>query len=257
MAIPLIDTLSTRETRFEVALTSFRELPEDPDDSAVELDKLLDQAKLVLNACDEAGVRLDAKSALKHQASEQQKTIKSLTAKVARLEKKSGKTTHGNAKAALDGSANGKCQVVGCGRSIEKWKQHPNWKLCSTCLLKVQTDGKPLKLKDGGTWGKSKDGTNRAAHMAMSVLGEYRKAGVAGLGDSNRQAKKARLLELEWRKDESPNLDSPEPSDDDEGSAHFSEGTEKAIGDLRKKKKLQRLKAVGSSKKVHSNTSGN
>jgi len=63
IGIPLIDVLSTRDPLFAVELSSFRDLPEDPDDSAVVLDQLLAKVSHVLEMLETANKDWEGRSA--------------------------------------------------------------------------------------------------------------------------------------------------------------------------------------------------
>ena len=42
----------------------------------------------------------------------------------------------------------GHCQVIGCGRKIDKWTKENKWRLCANCLLNSRKNEKPSYWQD-------------------------------------------------------------------------------------------------------------
>ena len=62
-AIPIIDALGAREALFQVELRDYRELPADPDDSAVELDQMCSHIATVISTLNTARKNWEERSA--------------------------------------------------------------------------------------------------------------------------------------------------------------------------------------------------
>lgn len=229
-ALPLIDTLSTRDSLFTVELSEFRDRPSDPEDSITDMDPLVSKIEEVINTLDTAKKDWNERSAMSAQTTELQSLRKRLSSLEAAQSKPSGKGKAGKALAAQSDTKPGFCMKKGCGRKIEKYKQGCGWKLCSTCLLEVRKTGKSAQLTDGTEW---------TLHKALSCLGQMRANGVSNIPESKRhpggahQAKRAmslkRLAEGEVSGDESDESD-PDTDLDAAPTRHvkFADGT-KAI----------------------------
>jgi hypothetical protein len=189
VGVPLINTLGQRNAQFALDLTKFRELPADPDDSAVELDKLIAAAKVTCRKLHEGQVDWEKKSAhvAKNDRGELKSSImsemKALFTKFSEgagkgnprpsdLKNRAGKTKPSNPKPKGKGGAS-TCQVEKCGKKIEGWTTQNQWKVCGTCLMKCRSTKQPLQLKNGDEWGKPR--------TALHLIKMSKQAGVAGL----------------------------------------------------------------------------
>ena len=182
VAIPLINTLELRDSKFTHALEDWRDRPLDPDDSIVDLDQLVSIIKEVVVQCDDGRKDWEEKSARVSQKDDLSEMKRRLQALEAQTHK--GKPTPPKALA----MATGTCMMPKCGRVIKPWKA--GWKLCSTCLLKVVEGGKAVTLTDGTPW---------TPHHAKCCMGEMRALGAIKKGKSKggksalkRSAEKAR-----------------------------------------------------------------
>ena len=163
VAIPIIDTLCRRDAQFTVTLDSYRTLPVDPDDSAVELDQLVSAISDTVDQLNDAHKNWEEKAAF---AAQVDKTD-SLMSRISDLENqltayKANPNTLRIKKNALKAHVEGTCMKPGCGAKILKYRK--GWKLCSTCLLKAVEAGNPITLCDGSSW------TPRQAKTAMGVM---------------------------------------------------------------------------------------
>ena len=94
-----------------------------------------------------------------------QKEILDLKSALASLKKDSGHP-RGNQKGTQNACKPGFCKVIGCSNKVVGWTSANNWALCGTCLLELKGTGKPLKLKDGRTFGRNaKSATRQLAEM--------------------------------------------------------------------------------------------
>ena len=85
------------------------------------------------------------------------------------------------------GSPDGICLHVGCNNPIQDAKKHPEWKLCSTCLMSMRGEDAPAQLKlkpPFGVWNNHRvakdfasNGHPDAKHAYAAVAGEYIAAG--------------------------------------------------------------------------------
>ena len=134
----------------------------------------------------------------------------------------------------------GHCHVRGCGAKVKGYTSQNGWKLCSTCLLKVRSSGKPLTLYDGSQWGKTGK-AHRAYNKnnACSMLGTMRARGVQGIPSSNDAEKKA--LAAKKAKRNQPDADPESPGGQDGNAAldddaePFGEGVERMVTSLKAK----------------------
>lgn len=154
IAIPLIDVLSQPDPMFAVELAKHRDLPEDPDDSVVDMGKLLRDVTDAIDILDRAGKNWDQHSAKAFKATEfaPNRELEALNREVTSLTKalNAGKL-HG--KHGGSDPKRGMCQVKGCHRKIEGYTNANQWKVCGTCLVNYRSTGKPLNLINGTTWG--------------------------------------------------------------------------------------------------------
>ena len=183
IAIPLIDILGQRDPLFTVELAKHRDLPNDPDDSAVEMGKLLRDVTQVIDTLDHSGKHWDQNPAKALRAAESRpnKELEAISREVKSLKQAlNAGGIHGKG----GDQSRGKCQVKGCHRKIEGFTAKNQWKVCGTCLLNYRSTGKPLNLIDGTTWGK--EATNKAFN-AMK-----REVNFAKLKQKLKRANKAR-----------------------------------------------------------------
>ena len=235
--IPLIDTLCSRDSMFTVELNEWRDKPLNTDDSLPDLDEMLSKVEEVIETLDSAAKQWSSKSAMSATPSKTEKKLEKLEKQVKMLQSqpRSSKTPDPN-KSKKDAKAfqnelkkdkgPGFCQAVGCGTKIPKFDKKggstSGWKLCATCMMKFLETKKPVKLVDGryfgDKWDKAKN--EKQARVAQTLLGQMRTAGVKGIPASNReqrksmtsaerrQAKKAKLMELETSEDSEPDHNS-------------------------------------------------
>ena len=239
-AIPIIDTLGARDALFQVELAKFRELPEDPDNSAVELDQLCSHIATVIETLDTAKKSWEDKTAF---SAKSQTDFKKMQSELKELKAlmSSGNSLPSDSRSGGQ-PKQGMCQAKGCSQRVKGWTRENRWKLCSTCLLECRKSGKPVTLNDGSLWGKTGkafQAQNRS--MAGSVLGEMRKAGIKGVPASNNEkaAKKAQARAAKRSKSdvdpESPGgQDGDATQSEDEGS--FSKGSKSMFKSLRAKR---------------------
>lgn len=252
-AIPIIDTLGARDALFQVELSKFRELPENPDDSAVELDQLCSHIDTVIQTLNTAKKNWDERTALAATAS-QNAELKSVKSELSKLK---ALISSGNTTALPNHNKNnpkdGYCQAQGCSNKIQGYTRENKWKLCSTCLLKCRTNGKPIKLSDGTLWGRQ--GSAHIAYNkcnASSVLGEMRAAGITGIPASRteKMAKAAKAAKGLKRKNhvadpESLGQDGDAAHDNDAGD--FSEGTQSFYKSLQAKRRQAKIAKLNKS----------
>ena len=167
IGIPLIDVLSTRDPLFAVELSSFRDLPEDPDDSAVVLDQLLAKVSHVLEMLETANKDWEGRSAkvAKNDSSQLAKAMKQIAElkKAMRADTPHNPSSHSK-PLNTSNTKPGFCHVVKCNNKVQGYTSSNGWKVCGTCLLHLRSTNVPLKLKEGGTWG-----TARTANSQMKV----------------------------------------------------------------------------------------
>ena len=246
-AIPIIDTLGSRDALFQVELSKFRELPDDPDDSAVELDQLCSHIASVIEVLNTAKKNWDQGSAMSVQKSE----VEDLRNEVRDLHAMMSSGNHPNPRPKNNTSAapkEGYCQVVGCGQKIAGYKKDKKWKLCSTCLLKVRSNGKALELTDGSWWGnKGRANAAQNKHSAKSILGIMKSRGVKGLPKTKGTALSAAARKRARSQQGDPESPSGQDGEASEGEPAdgFSEGAQHMFEDLKasrnsKSKKLKR-----------------
>ena len=243
-AVPLIDTLCTRDPMFTVRLSDHRNLPPDPDDSIVQFDELISDITDVVDILDKAGKDWTEKAAMAARQSKQSDDYRKLAKEVAQL-KSALSANNPNPFSSKPSTkdkrtpAEGHCQVKGCGRKIDKWNPKNKWKLCSTCLLQVTKTGKPVTLNDGTQWG------NR--NTAMSVLGHMRKKGVQlpkALAKSLARKNAVRVAKGTKRDRSDSDPETNGEDGEEEGQARtvrfqdeeFTEGTEGLFRELKTKK---------------------
>ena len=154
VGIPLIDVLSTRDPLFAVELSAYRDMPDDPDDSAVVLDQLLSQVRIVVEILDTAKKDWEVRSA--KAASKSESKMDAMAKKISELQKalKAGMPNPNPLPSNSDKP--GYCQVVGCTQKVQGYTPSNNWKVCGTCLLKVRSTNKPVNLRNGNTWGTAR-----------------------------------------------------------------------------------------------------
>ncbi len=83
-AIPIIDNLGARDALFQVELSSYRELPPDPDDSAVELDQMCSHIATVISTLNTARKNWDDRAA---NSASQDARIKEMQKQIESLQK--------------------------------------------------------------------------------------------------------------------------------------------------------------------------
>ena len=156
-ATPLIEVLMSRDPLFTVRLEPWLELPDDPDDTVVELGELLSTIHTTTEHLESKHKVWDSHSAKSSQLQTLEAEVATLRAMVAQ------QGNHGRPKpGSVSDAANrdkpkivpGKCWAKGCQQKVVGWTSTNNWKLCGTCLLKIKGDQKRLPLKDGTTFGK-------------------------------------------------------------------------------------------------------
>ena len=255
-AIPLIDVLGSRDAMFTVELAKYRDLPPDPDDSIVELDAMISVISDTVQVLDKAKKNWEEKTAMVASNSHS-KELKAMRAEIKALKASMSSdhpthdTTNPNPKKRKrglkaevqlpKGVTKGHCWVKGCGRKIEKWSPQNNWKLCTTCLLKVKDSGQPAKLMDGTEWGRAR---------ALSAMGQMRKAGVSSLPESKRakdvKLKKALKVLRRSKPEGESAFDVQDPDAEGEGCSRvdfdedFDADTEELIRSLRNSRKVTR-----------------
>ena len=249
IGIPIIDALSTRDPLFAVELSEFRELPLDPDDSGVEIEKMLSHACTTIEMLNTARKQWDERGARQvNRDSEIQKLRKQVDEMHAYMS--SGNVLPGSGR---DRGKQGFCQKVGCGRKIERWTKQNNWKLCGTCLLEVKSTGNPVKLVDGSTWGRNGAGDKgKQARIARATC-ELNAMKAAGANVPNSTvSKSARKAAARKRKrdaearGESTGQDLEADADDAQArnAAAGGPSTEDLFQDLRAKRKLKTVRST-------------
>ena len=234
VAIPLINTLETRDPKFAVALGDYRDKPIDPDDSCVELDQLVSTVKEVIDQCDEA--RKDWEERAARKAGSKDDYTSSLERRIKALE--ASKPTNTTNPKGLRGQETGTCMKPKCGRVIKPWK--PGWKLCSTCLLKTIEGKVPITLTDGSTW---------TPHQARCSLGEMKALKVAAVKKvkigkkAKKQPKGARISKRPHSDTETPGGEDVDAEEEAEQRiVRFSAGTERLYDELQRASTGKRAK---------------
>lgn len=210
--VPLIETLSTRNPQFTMSLDKYRDMPDDPEDSVVELDLLAGEIEEVIKVLDNANTDWNSKRAyavaevndeFKSKVERELKAMKSMIANAQNRNDRSNPNSNNSNSPNL-------CQKVNCSRKIEGWKQGCNWKLCSTCLLDCVKERKDAKLKDGSVW------KYRPAHQAKRSLEneglKVPKALKAMAAQEAKEQSRAAKRERESSKNERDNDDDDAPS---------------------------------------------
>ena len=153
--IPLIETLCARNSQFTISLDKFRDKPDDPEDSIVDLERMAGEIMDVIKILDQANIDWMSKRAYScigdkaDDDSDWKKEIKFLKSELKSTKALMTKKSPSDLNPI---SRTNTCQATTCNRKIEGWKQNCGWKLCSTCLLGAVKDQKNLPLKDGGEW---------------------------------------------------------------------------------------------------------
>ena len=166
VAVPLIQALLSRDPLYTVRLEPLLLTPpSDPDDTAIEYGELINTISIATNTLNEGSKKWDeqpAKQAAKATSVEtkMQKEIQDLRSALASLKKDAGRP-QGNQKSNSNSCKPGFCKVVGCSAKVVGWTSANNWALCGTWLLKLKGTGKPLKLKDGRTFGRNAKSASR------------------------------------------------------------------------------------------------
>lgn len=215
IGIPLIDVLSTRDPLFAVELSSFRDLPEDPDDSAVVLDQLLAKVSHVIEVLDTANKDWEGRSAkvAKSDSSQLAKAMK----QIAELKKAMRADTPHNPGSRTKplnttNTKPGYCHVVKCNNKVQGYTSTNGWKVCGTCLLHLRSTNVPLKLKEGGTWG-----TAKLANSQMKVrVGAGANEGLPSLKALKAHANRKRKREKDRAAKAALDKDKDEGSESDE-----------------------------------------
>ena len=249
-AVPIIDTLGARDALFQVELAQYRDLPADPDDSAVELDQMCSHIATVIETLNTARKNWDEKAALSASSSQEKQRLQKVEQQLQALMSSERGKPFNPRQQSQHAPKPGHCHAQGCGCKIQGWTSINNWKLCSTCLLKVKSTGKPITLYDGKQWGRPGK-TNLAVNRntACSVLGSMRAEGVKGIAPSKSErralaAKRAR--EQPVSDPESPLGGQDGDADQDDELVPFGEGTERMFRSLKAKAEKS---AKGASKK--------
>ena len=180
-AIPLMGMLTRRNPLFTEVTKKYGENPpEEPEDSAVELDDLCTDVQLMIERLDidgetwgrSSGSARKAEPTEEGHVSDANKKIERLQAETNRLKDQVAKMSYGNNTSDKRNPTtpkfhDGTCQVVGCGNKIKGYTKDRGWRLCTcaSCLLDSSTNKKMLTLKDKSEWLPS-----RSFSHAMSVL---------------------------------------------------------------------------------------
>ena len=256
---PLLDALCTRDAQFAVDLKTFRELPPDPDDSAIVLNKLIARALTITEQLDVAKKRWDEKGA-RAASKLEQRDVRELRGQITELKASIAKGDTSNPKYKTkpthtgDTPSEGFCWAEGCGRKIEHFKKGSGWKLCTTCLLKARTSGNSLKLCNGQHWGM------RAVAKAFTLM---KKAGVPVKALAAKIAKKSKYhqaLQEKRKAARSQKLKALRENDDDddpdaEGTAvNASAQAQQAYLDLSKPQGMERTIEILRTKQRHKKT---
>ena len=189
--IPLIDTLCLRHPQFTMALDEFRDKPDDPEDSIVDLDKMASKIRDVIKILDGTNTDWNSKRAFSlakrgdDERDQLAKEVKSLRADL--------KAAIGS-RPSRDASRDNLCQAINCNRKIEKFKKGCGWKLCATCLLGATKDKKNVRLKDKSEW-IYKQKTAMKAKSQLREMGH--KAASARKGEAHNSSSKSRKAEDE------------------------------------------------------------
>jgi hypothetical protein len=199
-AIPLINVLGRRDPLFTVELAKHRALPKVPDDSAVDLGKLLRDVASVVETLDGAGKKWDEGGSARALRAEGQPSseIQALRKELSSIRTALASQPHQRSRGSLQQQPSaGNCLVKGCGRKIDGYNKTNQWKVCGTHLLQWRSDSKPLNLVDGTTWGRS---------SCKSALKAMLDQGSITLGKGKRKAHKAKR----GRKAGNPSDEEPE-----------------------------------------------
>ena len=134
--------------------------PDEPEDSAVELDDLCTDVALMIKRLARDGETWDRSSGSARKAepteeehvSEPNKKIERLQAETNRLKEQVAKMSYGNntsdkKKPITPKFHDDTCQVVGCGNKIKGYSKDRGWRLCASCLLDSSTNEQTLTLK--------------------------------------------------------------------------------------------------------------
>ena len=160
IGIPLIDVLSSRDPLFAVELSCYRNVPDDPDDSAVVLDEMLGKVDNVIKILDTARKDWEVRSAKSAKASESKldALMKEMLAMKKAMSATDNRPHDKRTPNPLSDSHDkpGYCQVVKCKNKVQGFTQQNNWKICGTCLLKVRSTNAPVNLRNGSTWGTAR-----------------------------------------------------------------------------------------------------
>ena len=186
-AIPLMGMLTRRNPLFTEVTKKYSENPpDDPEDSAVELDDLCTDVQLMIERLDRDGETWDRSSGSARKAeptdddpaSAASKKIERLQAETNRLKNQMAKMSYGNntpvkGKPTTPKFHDGTCQVVGCSHNIKGYTKDRGWRLCASCLLDSTTNKKTLTLKDKSEWLPS-----RSFSQAMACLSHGEEEGL-------------------------------------------------------------------------------
>lgn len=211
-AIPLIDILGRRDPLFAVKLEKHRALPNDPDDSAVDMGKLLRDVASVVGTLDGAHKNWDEGGASKAMSA---KDTNSSEFKELRSELQQLKNALASQSGPRNGAKNtprpplGMCQVVGCTRKVEGYNKTNNWLICATHLLEYKGGSGPLQLVDGSKWGKERVKTLLAAMRQAKVIkttrGQKRRAHRASQRAGKEEGPESSLGEQDGQQTPRPN----------------------------------------------------
>ena len=141
--IPIIEALAARHSTLAIRLDSYREMPDDRDDSIMFLGQLLAEADDQVKST--KAVDSDAfKSSKAFLTKKEEKA-----AKKAAAAKKKAKQSRKSKNAKQSGATKRICKVRGCNEKIDG--NNPRWKLCAT-HEKGHREGDTLIMKDGDEW---------------------------------------------------------------------------------------------------------